>query len=76
MKSTINFLVLIFGLLLANVAHAETPREQLQQMVEQLQKSPNDNALREKIIKLAPTLKPSPAVPDAAIAPQTREAAL
>jgi len=50
MKSTINFLVLIFGLvLLANAANAETPREQLQQMVEQLQQSPNDNALREKI---------------------------
>lgn len=67
MKFTINFLVLIFGLLLANVAHADTPSEQLNQMVEQLQKSPNDNALREKIIKLAPTLKPSPALPDAAV---------
>jgi hypothetical protein len=69
MKSTLNFLVLIFGLvLLANVANAESPHEQLQQMVEQLQKSPNDNALREKIIKLAPTLKPLPAVSDAAVA--------
>jgi hypothetical protein len=36
-------------------------------MVEQLQKTPNDNALREKIIKLAPTLKPAPDLPDAAI---------
>lgn len=68
MKTTINFIVLIFGLLLlANIANAETPREQLQQMVEQLQKTPNDNALREKIIKFAPTLKPSPALPDAAV---------
>lgn len=67
MKSTINFLVLLFGLLLVNVTHAETPHEQLQQMVEQLQRTPNDNALREKIVKLAPTLKPSPALPDAAI---------
>ena len=67
MKSTINFLVLIFGLLLVNIATAESPHEQLQQMVEQLQKTPNDNALREKIIRLAPTLKPSPALPDAAI---------
>lgn len=59
MKSTINFLVLMFGLLLlANVANAESPREQLKQMVEQLQKTPSDNVLREKIIKLAPTLKP------------------
>jgi hypothetical protein len=60
-------LVLIFGLLLANAANAESPREQLKQMVEQLQQTPNDNALREKIIKLAPTLKPPPALPDAAI---------
>lgn len=67
MKSILNFLVLLFGLLLTSIAHAETPHEQLQQMVEQLQKTPNDNALREKIIKLAPTLKPSPTLPDAAI---------
>lgn len=67
MKTTINFLVMIFGLLLTSIAHAETPHEQLQQMVEQLQKMPNDNALREKIIKLAPTLKPSPTLPDAAV---------
>lgn len=67
MKSAINFLVLILGLLPANFAHADPPREQLQQMVEQLQKTPNDNALREKIIRLAPTLKPSPALPDAAV---------
>jgi hypothetical protein len=42
---------------------AQSPREQLQQMVEQLQKSPGDNALRERIIKLALTLKPAPALP-------------
>ena len=61
MKLTINVLVLIFGLLLlANIAHAESPREQLKQMVEQLQKTPDDNALREKIIRLAQELKPAP----------------
>lgn len=67
MKPINIMLVLIFGLLLANAANAESPREQLKQMVEQLQQTPNDNTLREKIIKLAPTLKPSPALPDAAI---------
>ncbi len=46
---------------------AQSPREQLSQMVEQLQKAPTDSALREKIIKLAPTLKPSPALPDVAV---------
>ncbi len=67
MKSTINFLVLIFGLLLlASFARAETPHEQLKQMVGQLQKKPDDDALREKIIKLAQTLKPAPAVPEEA----------
>jgi hypothetical protein len=40
----------------------------LQQKVEQLQKTPTDHALREMIIQLAPTLSPSPALPDAAIA--------
>ena len=45
-------------------AQAQSPREQLQQMVEQLQKSPTDNALREKIIKLAQNIKPTPAVPE------------
>ena len=68
MKFTINFLVLVVGMLLANAASAESPREQLKQMVEQLQKTPGDNALREKIIKLALKLKPALALPDAAIA--------
>jgi len=47
-------------------ALAQSPRDQLKQMVEQLQKSPNDNALREKIIKLAQEMKPVPAVPEEA----------
>jgi hypothetical protein len=47
-------------------AHAQSSREQLKNMVEQLQKSPSDNALREKIIKLAQELKPAPAVPEEA----------
>jgi tetratricopeptide (TPR) repeat protein len=42
--------------------YAEFPREQLKQMVEQFQKNPTDNALREKIIKLAQTIKPAPAI--------------
>jgi tetratricopeptide (TPR) repeat protein len=44
-------------------ANAQSPREELQQMVEQLQQTPNDNALREKIVKLALTLKPEPVLP-------------
>ncbi|MBI5437469.1 MAG: hypothetical protein HY936_00670 [Nitrosomonadales bacterium] len=66
MKSALNFLVLIFGLLLANIATAQSSSEQLQQMVGQLQQSPDDDALREKIIRLAATLKPAPAIPEEA----------
>ena len=68
MKLTVKLLALLFGvLMLGTVANAESPREQLNQMVAQLQKSPTDNALREKIIKLAQELKPAPAVPEEAI---------
>lgn len=49
------------------VAYAQSPREQLQQMVQQLQKTPTDNALREKIIKLGAEIKPAPTIPDEAI---------
>lgn len=42
------------------------PREQLNQMVTQLRSNPGDNALREKIIKLAQTIKPAPAVSEEA----------
>lgn len=67
MKLTMKLLMLLFGVLLvAGGASAESPREQLKQMVEQLQQNPGDNALREKIIKLAQELKPAPAVPEEA----------
>lgn len=49
------------------IVHAQSQREQLQQMVEQLQKTPTNNALREKIIKLSAEMKPAPVVPDEAI---------
>jgi hypothetical protein len=62
------FIFILTFLALVSIAHAQTPREQLNQMAQQLQKTPSDNALREKIIKLARTLKPSPALPDTAVA--------
>jgi len=65
MKLIMKLLALLFGVaLIANVANAETPREQFKQMVEQLQQNPGDDALREKIIKLAQTLKPVPSIPE------------
>ena len=59
-------------LALAANACAQSPREQLDQMVRQLQKTPNDDAMREKIIKLARTMKPSPALPPEAERRMTR----
>lgn len=59
-------LVLTF-VALAVSGYAQSPREQLQQMVEQLQKTPTDKALREKIIKLGTEIKPALAVPDEAL---------
>lgn len=64
MKSLFLFAVALFVLSIS--AHAANPREELQQLVAQLQRNPSDTALREKIIKLAQTIKPAPAVPEEA----------
>lgn len=58
---------ILAALIVATSVHAQSPREQLQQMVEQLQKTPNDNALRERLIKFGAEIKPPPAVSDEAI---------
>ena len=68
MKSTYQHLVFVVTLLaLSASAYAQSPREQLNQMLEQLQKAPNDDLLRERIIKLGAELKPSPAISDVAL---------
>jgi tetratricopeptide (TPR) repeat protein len=73
MKSTSKILVFIFTFLaLTASAYAQSPREQLQQMVEQLQKSPGDNALRERIIRFGAEIKPAPAIPQDAIRSSVR----
>lgn len=53
-------------LAMATGAHAQSPNEQLQKMVQQLQKNPWDVAVREKTIKLAVEIKPAPAIPEEA----------
>ncbi|MBI1912638.1 MAG: hypothetical protein HYS21_11635 [Deltaproteobacteria bacterium] len=58
------FVITLFALTAS--AYAQSPNEQLKQMVEQLQKAPGDNALREKIIKLAAEIKLAPAIPEEA----------
>ncbi len=65
MKPTSQIIIFILAILTSMAsAHAQSPREQLTQMVEQLQKTPTDNALREKIIRLAREVKPAPAMPE------------
>lgn len=57
------FLIVLVGMTTANAAN---PREQLNQMVNQLRAHPTDTALREKIIELARSIKPAPTVPEEA----------
>lgn len=63
--SQIVFAMLVLFASMAS-AHAQSPGEQLKQMVEQLWNSPDDNALREKIIKFAREINPVPTLPDEA----------
>jgi hypothetical protein len=60
----------VFGWMLAPLlvvsfgAFAQTPREKFAQMLDTLQKTPKDDALRESIVRLGRDLKPAPAVPE------------
>ncbi len=47
----------------AATAEAQSPQQTLNRYVADLQKTPNDYALREKIIRHVQTMKPAPAVP-------------
>jgi len=67
MKQVFRLIVIIvFTMFYWQTAYAESPRTQLQQLVEQLQANPSDDALREKIIALSLKLNPKPATPVAA----------
>lgn len=58
----------IFAIMLTSIfVNTLIAQDQLTQLSSQLQKTPADNALRERIIKLAASMKPAPAVPDEAI---------
>jgi hypothetical protein len=69
-RSSILFFVLLPALAAllmgAAMAQAQTLQQTLNQYISDLQKNPNDYALREKIIKHVQTMKPVPAVPDEA----------
>lgn len=65
-RKTILFGVICLGLMfpgLAIAAEVSNPRELLAQYVTALQQGPEDQMLRERIIRLERTLTPSPAVP-------------
>ena len=44
--------------------HAQTPQDTLNQYVADLQKTPTDTALREKIIRYVQTMNPAPPIPE------------
>lgn len=66
MRTSAKVFMMLLVLVITGHANAQSPREQLQQMVEQLRGNPTDNALRERIIKLAQEIKPAPAIPEEA----------
>ncbi len=49
-----------------SIAQAQSPQQTLNQYISDLQKNPNDYALREKIIKHVQTMKPKPVIPEEA----------
>jgi tetratricopeptide (TPR) repeat protein len=66
-RQTRRLLSAIFFLLLCvSIAQAQTPQATLNQYVSDLQKNPNDYALREKIIKHVQAMRPAPAIPEEA----------
>lgn len=57
------FLIVAILCVFSSTVHAADPRDELEQLTAQLQSNPSDTALRERIIKLARTIRPSPAIP-------------
>ena len=70
MARTIRSLSFVLFMLLMIVpvgsVHAQTPQQTLTQYISDLQKNPNDYALRERIIKHVQTMRPAPAIPEEA----------
>jgi tetratricopeptide (TPR) repeat protein len=64
MKRVCILLLMIHAILIASsAAQAQSPQQTLNQYIADLQKNPNDYALREKIIRHVQTMRPLPAVP-------------
>ncbi len=59
-------LVFVLILVFMSAVQAQNPQKILNQYISDLQKNPNNYALREKIIKFVQTMKPAPVVPEEA----------
>jgi len=59
-------LACMFIFMVMSAAHAQSPQATLTQYISDLQKNPNDTALRERIIKHVQTMRPAPAIPEEA----------
>ena len=70
------FLMLTLLVQRAQAQKDSSPRDQLEQYVAKLQRSPIDDALQEKIIKTASELKPPPAIPEETRQPSMNAAAI
>jgi len=68
MKKIYHAASLVFMIILVCISavQAQPPQQTLNQYVADLQKNPNDYALREKIIRHVQTMRPAPAVPEEA----------
>jgi hypothetical protein len=55
--------ILLFSIVSFAYAQPQNPGELLKQYISDLQKNPDDFALREKIIKHVQTMKPAPEIP-------------
>ncbi len=60
--ATLSLMFLLF-FISVSIAQTQNPQATLNQYISDLQKNPNDNALREKIIKLVQEMKQKPAIP-------------
>lgn len=67
-RTVVHLILFLAIIALGNTAQAgkksSTSQENLKQSMEDLKKNPSDTALREKIIKLALSMRPAPAVPE------------
>jgi hypothetical protein len=59
-------ILVLYAIVMPAWAQTASSQQTLDQYVADLQKNPDDTALREKIIKLAQTMNPAPAIPEEA----------